>query len=122
MANSTRRKPRGKRSKPLGLVGLHKASGRWVKKYRGVEGRQAEQQWLRELEGGSGHAESRTVRYVCNKFMSSKRSLVDSGEMAVRSFGEYIDTCRAMCEVLGKFRPVDELKPPAIPSLSNRLS
>ena len=35
MANSTSRKSRGKRSKPHGLVGLHRGSGRWCKKRNG---------------------------------------------------------------------------------------
>ena len=50
-----------------------------------------------------------TIRDLLNRFLSSKRSLVDTGELAHRTFADYHATCERLKEVFGLTRLVEDL-------------
>jgi len=53
--------------------------------------------------------EGLTVRDLLNRFLSSKRSLVDTGELAQRSFLDYHQSCKRIGDAFGLDRLVDDL-------------
>jgi integrase len=50
-----------------------------------------------------------TVRDLANRFMTAKKMLLDSGELAPRSWQDYYQTCERLVKELGKERLVDDL-------------
>ena len=55
--------------------------------------------------------EGLTLRDLANRFLSSKRHLVESGEMSPRSWSDYYYSLDALLERLGKTRRVVDLTP-----------
>jgi integrase len=55
-------------------------------------------------------AEVFTVRNLCNAFLESKLSLLDSKEIAPRTFAEYRQTTDRLIEFFGRERAVDSIK------------
>jgi len=55
------------------------------------------------------HAEGLTVRDLVNRFLTSKRHLVDNGELAARTFADYYAMSERVIGVLGLGRLVDDL-------------
>ena len=53
--------------------------------------------------------EGLTVRDLCNRFLTVKRGLVDSGEIVQRTFLDYHATCKRLVEGFGKSRLVSDL-------------
>ncbi|HEX6984799.1 MAG TPA: hypothetical protein VF170_05450, partial [Planctomycetaceae bacterium] len=103
------------------------ASGRWAKKIRGSlryfgkvagdpEGAAALARWLDQkddlLAGRKPRDKSDglTVRDLVNRFLTSKRHLVDTRELSPRTFTGYHATCLRAAETLGKARTVAELR------------
>lgn len=52
-----------------------------------------------------------SVADLCNKFLTSKRQRVDSGELSARMWGEYHKACETIVEAMGEGRAVDDLRP-----------
>ncbi len=52
-----------------------------------------------------------TIRNLCNTFLSSKKSKVETGELSQYSFSEYMRTTDAIVEFFGRDRRVDDLRP-----------
>jgi integrase len=104
-------------------LSYHPASGRLYKKIRGVrryfgyadawqaalEKYESEKEdWFagrvpRERKAGT------TVGDLCNVFLTSKKALVTSGELAVRSFSDYKLTTDRLVKVFGRNRLVEDL-------------
>jgi integrase len=102
-------------------------SGRWCKKIRGklhyfgkldnpeaaLEKFNRDWPYLKDgreppaIDTGDGC----TVRLLCNSFLTSKRALIDSGELSPRSFRDYFNTCAILVDQFGKDRRVDDLRP-----------
>lgn len=49
------------------------------------------------------------IRNLLNRFLTAKQSLVDSGEILPRTFGEYRQTCKRIGDAFGFTRLVDDL-------------
>lgn len=54
-------------------------------------------------------ADGLMVRDLLNRFLTSKRDLVNTGELAPRSFADYHATCRHVADAFGLTRLVDDL-------------
>jgi integrase len=52
-----------------------------------------------------------TVRLLCNAFLTSKKTKVDTGELSARSFQDYYRTCELLIDGLGRDKRVDDLRP-----------
>jgi integrase len=52
-----------------------------------------------------------TVKDLCNRFLNAKRALVESGELAERSWDDYKAACDLCIARLGKNRQVEDLGP-----------
>lgn len=65
-----------------------------------------------DLQAGRTPRENRdglTVGDLCNKFLATKRHLVDTGELSPRSFIDYHATCKTLVEHFRPGRFVDDL-------------
>jgi integrase len=51
-----------------------------------------------------------TVRDLCNRFLTFKRHLVDAGELAERSWRDYLETCKRLVEAFGRNRRLDDIR------------
>ena len=99
------------------------ATGRWAKKIRGKfhyfgswdDPHGALERYLdqkddlhagripRKSDGGP------TVRDLLNRFLSAKQALVDTGEIAARTFADYHATCKTIGQAFGFNRLVEDL-------------
>ncbi len=52
-----------------------------------------------------------TVKAACNEFLNAKRALVDSGELSLRSWHDYRNTCERVSKAFGPGRMVENLTP-----------
>jgi integrase len=52
-----------------------------------------------------------TVRRLCNRFLTSKRHQLDTGELSPRTFAEYYAACEMIVKEFGKERLVEDLRP-----------
>jgi len=124
MSKSTRRRKPRKPTKPHPDFPLYAhASGRWAKKVRGKvhyfgpwnDPQGALERWLSEkddlLAGRTPRVQGNglTVAELCNRFLTHKRLLVDSGELAPRTFQRYYSNCALIVGTFGKTRVVDDL-------------
>lgn len=55
--------------------------------------------------------EGLTVKDLCNQFLTSKKHLMDSGEISARTFKEYQGTTDRLIATFGRERHVDNLRP-----------
>ena len=114
---------------------VHKASGQWCKKVAGrfhyfgkvaddPDGQVALERWLDFLAGRSprSRAESLTVADLCNHFLTHKRGLVESHELASRTFQRYHANCALLVSQFGKLRPVEELAAPDFQALRTTMT
>ncbi|MCH8042239.1 MAG: tyrosine-type recombinase/integrase [Planctomycetes bacterium] len=102
------------------------ATGRWCKKVRGQfcyfgkvaddpEGVAALDLWLEQkddlLAGRTPRTtgDGLTIRDLLNRFLTSKRHLVDTRELTHRSFSDYHQSCIRIAGFFGKGRRVDNL-------------
>ena len=99
---------------------LH-ATGQWCKKIRqktvyfGTDPDAALRKYLEQrddLQAGRTPrvtGDGLTVRDLANRFLTQKKSMVDSGELSPRTFGDYYATCERLCTAFGKSRLVADL-------------
>jgi integrase len=105
------------------------ATDRWAKKVRGrllyfgkvstdTHGEAALAKWLAEkdyhlaaLPVPESSDNRLTLRDLCNQFLTSKKNLVDSREITLRTFNDYHATCERILTQFGKLRPLDSLTP-----------
>ncbi len=124
MSNSTTRRARRKPTKPRPDFPLFPhAAGQWAKKIRGclhyfgvwADPDAALAKYLdqrEDLQAGRTPRVARdglTMRDLVNAFLSSKRNLVDTGEIVPRSWADYHRACGRVLAVFGKDRLVDDL-------------
>jgi integrase len=110
-------------------LSIHKGTGYWCKKVRGrvryfgsiasdPKGRAALEEWLRVKDDLMAGREPRpkldgelTVADLCNEFVAHKELLRDNGELAVRTFRGYYDTCARVVDAFGRNRSIADLLP-----------
>lgn len=117
--------PSTTQSKPDGCpLWLH-SSGRWCKKikgrfhYFGYDLHCALERWAKEkdylLAGrrppSPDAVERLTVRVLCNKFLTVKRQLVQSGRLSTRHWQDLYGACERIIRVFGKDLAVEDLRP-----------
>jgi len=123
VSNSTPRTSRKKPAKPSYPLWLH-STGQWCKKIRGrfyyfgTDRDAALAEYTRvkdDLRAGRtpkpADAEGMTLKTLCNRFLTDKKSARDNGEITPRSFNDYYRTCELMLSRLGKERVVSEIRP-----------
>ena len=96
-------------------------SGQWAKKIRqkthyfGADADAALRKYLEQrddLQAGRTprvQGDGLTVRDLCNRFLTQKKSMADSGELSPVTFRDYFATCERICESFGKTRLVTDL-------------
>ena len=124
MVKPTRKTAADKPGKPYADFPLFPhATGRWAKKIRGkLHYFGAWDDWQAALElyqkqAGDLHAGRKpreetdgvTIRDLVNRFLSSKRHLVDTREITERTWQDYHQACERIIEVFGKHRLVEDL-------------
>ena len=102
------------------------ATRRWAKKIRGKlvyfgstindpNGEAALSRWLEQKDDLiAGRAprvqgDGLTIRDLCNRFLTEKQDLVNTGELSPRTFRDYKDTCGIIVAAFGKTRLVSDL-------------
>jgi integrase len=100
-------------------------SGRWCKKIRGklhyfgplADADAALAKYLAEkddLHAGRTprvSADALTVYILCGKFLTTKKRLLDAGELSPRSYADYAEVCKRLIGSFGKGRLVADLRP-----------
>ena len=127
MPKSTTPRKRRKATKRRSDFPLWKhPSGRWCKKVRqkhyyfgkvadDPDGQAALERWLDQkddlLAGRTPQpkSDSLTVADLCNHFLTHKKGLVESNELAQRTFQRYYANCALLVKQFGKRRPVEGL-------------
>jgi integrase len=127
MPKSSKRSAAGKASKPHPDFPLFRhQTGRWAKKVRGKhvyfgkvaddpDGQAALELWLVQkdalLAGRTPRADPAglTIRELLDRFMVSKRHLLDTREVTPRRVAELYATCRRIGDAFGMNRPVEDL-------------
>ncbi len=111
-----------------------RGDGRWCKRIRGKlhyftgTADEALEEWLRvkdDLLAGRvprPKGDWLTVAALCNQFIVAKRQHVDTGELSVRSWGDYYGTCETLVAEFGRGRIVDDLRPEDFGSLRKRFA
>jgi integrase len=112
------------------------ATGRWAKKIRGqlhyfgpwsdpdgaltkyLEQKDALHAGRKPREASEGV----TVKELCNQFLNAKRALVESGELANRSWQDYKAACDLTVSHFGRGRLVADLDPDAFAGLRRKLA
>ncbi|MFM9962728.1 MAG: tyrosine recombinase XerC [Planctomycetaceae bacterium] len=117
---TSKRKPTTKKPYTDFPLRLH-ATGQWCKKIRqrtiyfGSDADAALKKYLEQrddLQAGRTprvQGDGLTVRDLCNRFLTMKKSAVDSEELSPRTFGDYYATCERLCDAFGKTRLVADL-------------
>jgi integrase len=132
MADLTQAKRKSKTDRDFPLW-LH-PSGRWCRKvdgkwyYFGRDKEAALVQWLQDKDSifaGRGRpvkTDAITVAALCNEFLTSKRHLVDTRELALRTWHSYFKSCEKLVAALGGSRPVVSLTPLDFQTLRSTLA
>lgn len=146
MAEST--KPKTKRKSPARPAKPYKdfplyahASGYWAKRINGqihyfgkwkgdkpVSWQNALAEYMQvkdALYAGRDPAEFNsglTVQDACDYFMESRERLLDSGELAQRSYNDYLRTCTRLADALKRTRSVASLTPADFEKYRNELA
>jgi integrase len=97
---------------------LHQ-TGQYAKKvhgrtrYFGTDREEALKTWLRDkdhllagVEPPALHPSGCSLRELLNRFLASKRALIDSGELSPRSWRDYYATAETLIETIGRDRAV----------------
>ncbi len=66
--------------------------------------------------------EGLTVKELANRFLNTKKALVDAGELSPRTWAEYKATTDLLIQNLGKSRLVSDVDPDDFASLRNRMA
>ena len=126
MHQSTKRRPPNKPAKPYADFPLFPhATGRWAKKIRGKmcyfgpwdDPEAALNRYLTQrddLYAGRTprtQLEGMTVRELCNRYLTSKQQLRDSGEIVGRTFNDYFSVCEQVLSSISGSRIVADLTP-----------
>jgi integrase len=112
------------------------ATGRWAKKILGKmyyfgpwsDPDGALQKYLEQkdaLHGGRKHREASggtTVKDLCNRFLTAKLALVQSGELTNRSWQDYKAACDLIVSHFGKGRLVADLDPEDFAALRTKMA
>jgi integrase len=96
------------------------ATGQWAKKIRGrlryfgIDPDAALAKYLDQkdaLHAGRNprNPDALTVRMLCNRFLTTKRLLMESGELSPRTWRDYYETCERMTAAFGLDRLVEDL-------------
>lgn len=136
-ADSKRAKPRKPRPDfPL----FPHLTGRWAKKVRGKleyfgkvegdpKGQKALARWLDvkdDLLAGRRprpkDGDGLSVADLCNRFLTTKKSLLVAGELSPRTFDDAYRTCESVIEAFGKTRIVEHLTPSDFEKLRTRIA
>jgi len=116
----------------------HRGTQRWCKKIRGrihyfgklddpqaaLERFNREWPFLKDgrtpppIDTGDGC----TVRLLCNAYLTSKKALLETGELSPRSFQDYFRTCEILIDRLGRDRRIDDLRPDDFEGLRKSLA
>ncbi len=119
-------KVKKQRRKPSDFPLFRHQSGRWCKKVKGKfcyfgkitddpEGKAALDLWLEQrddlLAGRKPLPRGQGLRLakLVNDFLNYKRGLLESGELAQRTFSRYLSACERLAGFFGGDRPVDDL-------------
>ena len=100
-------------------------NGQWAKKVRGKllyfglwsDPGVASDEWVRQkddlLAGRTPRPKTGqlTVKDLADRFLTSKKLKIDSGELSPRTFADYLDILQHVANILGKNRPVTDLAP-----------
>lgn len=125
-----------KREKPTFPLFKHKGSGFWCKKVKGKseyfgkvaddpEGTKALELWnlyKDDLLAGRGRREKvdePTIKELCNRFLHHKKSLLDSGELAQRTYDQYFGNCQLVADTFGRGRTAGGITPDEFQKLRN---
>ena len=137
MANSTRRRAKKKPAKPdQGYPLFAHNNGQWAKKIKGRlhyfgpwdDPNGALQRYLDRREGlHAGRTplaalEGLTLRDLVNRFLTDRRSRVDSGELTLRSWQDYHRCCDRLIHVLGRDTLVEDFRPEDFTPLRSALT
>jgi integrase len=112
------------------------AAGVWAKKIRGklhyfgpwADPKGALDNYLRQkddLHAGRkprSDSEGTTIKELCNAFLYHKEALVNSGELAPRTWQDYKDACKLLMRHFGKGRLIDDLDPDDFGDLRKKLA
>jgi integrase len=135
--HSTAPAPAGKPAKPYPDFPLFPhATGRWAKKIRGklhyfgpwADPDSALKKYLAEkddLHAGRKPRESTegvTVKYLVNRFLNAKRSQLEAGELANRTWDDYKAACDLLVSHCGRCRLVADLGPDDFAELRRKLA
>lgn len=89
-------------------------NGQWAKKilgrlhYFGTDADGALAKWLENKDSLlAGHGwrhtgKELTLKLLCNKFLTSKKALLDAGELSPRTWRDYFDCCETLLKTFGK--------------------
>src|SRR5436190_13776319 len=137
MIKSKRSRRKDKPDKPYPDFPLFPhATKRWAKKIRGkmcyfgpwADPDAALQRYLNEkdeLYAGRvprEKAEGFTLRDLCNRFLTSKRHLLDTSELSQRTWDDYHQVCERLLDGFGRNRLVEDLRPDDFEQLRARLA
>ncbi len=112
---------------------LH-ASGQWAKKIRGrtfyfgSDPEPALKRYLAEREDLEAGRTPKllpgglSIKELCNRFLYSKKLLMDSGELAPKTWRDYLDVCERLAKHLGKETDVATLRAEDFERLRARLA
>jgi integrase len=120
--------PSGKPAKPYPEFPLFAhANGQWSKKIRGrhqhfgvwADPDGALRRYLDQkdaLHAGepptpADTSSGLTVLILCGRFLTSKKRLVECGELSIHSYRDYEATCKLLVKSFGKSKPVAHLRP-----------
>ena len=132
MTKPTKKPANDKPAKPYpGFPLFPHATGRWAKKIRGklrYFGKWDNWQdalTLYQKQAGDLHAGRKprkdtggaTIKDLVDQFLLAKKHLVETGEIAERTWNDYDKTCKQIMEVLGNDRLLDDLRPEDFESL-----
>jgi len=111
------------------------ASGQWAKRVRNKvhyfgpwsDPEAALAKWLKDkddlLAGREpSNGDRLTVKKLANRFLTSKKRLVDSGELSPRTLFDYWESCKRVLEVFGPSRTVTSLRPVDFEKLRAKLA
>jgi hypothetical protein len=137
MLKFTRRRSKDKPNKPYQDFPLFPhATKRWAKKIRGKmyyfgpwdDWKAALNKYEEEKDALYAGRKPRkdedglAVRDLCNRFLNTKRHLLDTRELAQRTWDDYKDATDQIVEAFGKDRLVEDLRPEDFEQLRARLA
>ena len=105
-------------------------NGRWCKKIKGkihyfghwADWKAALKLYEKFVGDGGAVPTTRTLKYLCDAFLTSREEDVESGELKRATWGEYQRSCVRMVEILGRKTPIDDLNPTHFITLRQELA